>query len=150
MNALSTERKRMPNRVLPTPAVPMGMKIDPEATLTENAKAAWNRRKEIAGIQGEHGARVLGRRVFGREDFEFSRLSLYPLMPTFVIDDELIGYDEGSFSLLELCSECGKHVKHYQFDSLAGFGAALERREGEDPFVCQTDKLAAALRESRR
>lgn len=47
------------SKTLPAPAMPMGAKFDPDASLLENARNAWEREEEMKREQAERNARVI-------------------------------------------------------------------------------------------
>lgn len=129
-------------RTIPPPAMPMGTKFDPAASLTDNARDAWQRQQELDRQSAERQARLIMRKVFGRDDLKVDyNVHIGLTTPTFVIDDELIAHirtESGAgLALIEFCSECGEEFKFHQFGSLAGLGRRLAERDESEPYVCR-------------
>lgn len=94
----------------------MGFKLNDELSVFENARAAWEAKKSVHLSQIEHNARVLGRKVLPGVDvdaIEFTYdVAMYPDVPTFVLDDEMLAYNHSrkQFALIEVCGGCAKAV----------------------------------------
>lgn len=125
-------------RTIPTPAIPHGAHFNSEASVLENASAAWEADKALRRKQGEHNAKVLARRIFRTDEFSFeydARIGLD--VPSFEVDDELLIFNGSDFSLVEFCSVCGREPKGRRFKSLSGLGAAIEERDEDPGHVCR-------------
>lgn len=142
-------------RTIPTPAMPLGSRFDPDASIMDNARAAWDAQQEIRRGQNERNAKTLARRVFRTDDLEFSYDVNTGLdVPTFTIEDELIAYYVGeggsTFVLIEFCGDCGNETKGRQFSSLADLGRRIAERDEADAFVCQQCRMMAQVRQAKR
>ena len=130
------------------PAVPFGARFDFEASLVDNARNAREADKRTRRSQFEHNARVLARRVFGRDDFEFDydpKIG-HQDTPSFTVEGELIAYDGSVFRLMEFCSDCGESPNGREFGTLAQFGAALEERDDAEAHVCQLCRISRGVK----
>lgn len=135
-------------RTVPTPAMPLGVKFDPENTLLNNAQVAWEFEQHRNREQRERNAKVLARRMFRTDDLDFSYdVNVGLDTPLFTVEDELIVYLQGergsTFALIEYCGECGKEWNTRGFGSLADLGRVIVERDADDPFVCRICKLMA-------
>lgn len=132
-------------KVPPTPAMPMGVKWDTELSIIDNAVNARAYDRHRRRTQAEHNARVLARRVFHTDELEFSYAEATGIdIPTFVIEDELFAFGNGEFSLIEMCSSCGKEPKGRPFGSIATLGRVLEERDEADVYVCRVCQIIAS------
>jgi hypothetical protein len=127
------------------PALPMGFKYDPDASLSENAKGAWETELDKRRMQGAHNMRVLARRVFRTDHFEVIYQENAPDVPTIEVDDELVAWGAGEFHLIEFCRDCTKEWKARKFSSLAGFGRVIAERDVDEAFVCRNCQYVEAL-----
>jgi hypothetical protein len=121
-----------------TKTIPMGFRIDPDLSVLDNARAAWDAQSALRKRDGERGIKDAIRRVLKTDPDVLEVGFLEPdQIPTVELDDELIAYDEGSLSLVEMCGDCGEHWKLWRFSSLTGMGQVLSTREQAPHFKCE-------------
>lgn len=139
-----------------TAPVPMGFRFDPDKSIAENARIAWDTKRQVTRPQAEHNAKVALRHLFGRhlelDDVVFSYDEARSFeRPLLELDDELVAWiaERGQFALVEWCSECGKAPDLRTFDSIAGLGQVLSDRDNDEPHVCKSCQILAAIREQK-